>query len=84
MVWGIDRIVTSKSGSYGFAALDTSGEPTPQLASGATGATKVSKQHVTTFLYYQGFLVRNHSVAGVVAQVEMVPGSVDMAVVVLT
>lgn len=84
VVWGTNRIVTSKSGSYGFASLDSNGEATPRPVSGAAGATKASKQHVTTFLYYQGFLIRNHSVAGAVAQVEMVPGSVDMAVIVLT
>eukprot|EP01043_Picozoa_sp_COSAG02_P061135 COSAG02_NODE_8146_length_2690_cov_3.119259_1_plen_740_part_00 len=81
VVWGTNRIVTSKSGSFGFAALDDNGEATPQLA---LDMTNTSKQQVTTFLYYQGFLVRNHSTAGVVAQVEMVLGCVDMAVVVLT
>lgn len=38
---------------------------------------------MTAFLYYKGFLVRNESSSGSVATVQMVNGTVDMAVLVL-
>ena len=38
---------------------------------------------MTAYLYYKGFLVRNESSSGSVATVQMVNGTVDMAVLVL-
>ena len=38
---------------------------------------------MTAYLYYNGFLVRNESSSGSVATVQMMNGTVDMAVLVL-
>ena len=77
-VWGVDRIVTSKSGQYGFASIGSDGDAVPQLHEGADG----SGTKVTVLLYSKGFLISNVTTAGAVAHVKM-GGSVDMAVLVL-
>ena len=74
-VWGTDRIVTSKSGTYGFASIGADGEAVSQLHETAAG--------VAVFLYNKGFLVSNTTTAGPVARVKMMEGDVDVAVVVL-
>lgn len=76
IVWGTDRIITSTSGDFGFAAIDSkSGEALPELHDTASSSILVA-------LYFQGLLVRNVTVAGAHAQVSIVSGSVDMAVLV--
>ena len=76
VVWGTDRVVTSASGTFGFAAIGDSGEALPELYDSRESSVMVA-------LYYQGLLVRNDTLARTsVAHVSMVNGSVDMAVLV--
>lgn len=76
VVWGTDRIITSTSGSFGFAAIDEeSGDALPNLQDATTSSIRVA-------LYFEGLLVRNFTVAGAVANVSMASDSVDMAVLV--
>ena len=75
-VYGTDRIITSASGTYAFAATDPQGQPLPTVASSA----------VTVYTYLKGTLVATKhmppSAAGV--ELQLASGVADMAVMVRT